>query len=146
LIVRGLLAIAMASAALLSGCDKPGGDKAGAAPEDANRFRAGINANSPYAGQWAAAASSCDDQKKVWTIEPHRMGVQRARFCAFKSLRLSQSEGSEDAVWSTSADCLADGHESKDFVFFRVKANLRQMRVTFNDDRPIDLVRCTSPS
>jgi hypothetical protein len=149
--VRGLLAIAMAGAALLSGCDKPdsntpGSDKTGSSTEDANRFRAEINANTPYAGQWAAAASSCDDQKKIWTIEPHRMGVQRVRFCAFKSLRVSQQEGSDEAVWATSADCVADGHESKDFVFFRVKSNLRQMRVTFNDDRPIDLVRCFSGS
>ncbi|MEP7209481.1 MAG: hypothetical protein ABI740_01480 [Alphaproteobacteria bacterium] len=146
IVVRGLLAITMASAALLSGCDKPGADKAGATPQDVNRFRAEVNANSPYAGQWAAAASSCDDDRKVWTIEPHRMGVQKIRFCAFKSLNLSQPEGSDDAVWSAAANCLSDGHESKDFVFFRVKPNLREMRVTFNDSRPIDLVRCLSSS
>jgi hypothetical protein len=147
MIVRGLLAITMASAALLSGCDKPGGgDKSGASPEDPNRFRAGINVNSPYTGQWAAAASSCDDDRKIWTIEPHRMGVQKARFCFFKSLSLNQPEGSDDAVWSATADCLADGHESREFVFFRVKPSLREMRVTFNDSRPVDLVRCMSRS
>jgi hypothetical protein len=149
--LRGLLAIALtsvlASAALLSGCDKPGGgDKAGASPEDVNRFRAEVNANTPYAGQWAAASSNCDDDSKIWTIEAHRMGVRKARFCAFKSISVNQPEGSEDAVWSAAANCLSEGHESRDFVFFRVKSNLREMRVTFNDSRPVDLVRCLSRS
>jgi hypothetical protein len=144
--VRGLLAMALASAALLCGCDKPSGEKASASPEDANRPRAEVNANSPYTGQWAAAASSCDDQKKVWTIEPHRMGVRRVRFCYFKSIYLKQRQGSDDAVWTAAADCLADGHASKEFVFFRMKPNLREMRVTFNDSRPVDLMRCAARS
>jgi hypothetical protein len=136
----------LASAPLLAGCEKPGGDKTGASPEDVNRFRAEINANTPYTGHWAAAVSNCNDDSKVWTIETHRMGVRKVRFCAFKSMSVNQPEGSEDAVWSAAADCLADGHESRDFVFFRVKSNLLRMRVTFNDDRPVDLVRCISRS
>ena len=145
--VRGLLAMAVASAALLSGCDRPGGsEKAGASSKEANRFRAEVSAASPYAGQWAAAASSCDDQKKIWTIEPHRMGVRQVRFCYFKSISMNQPPGSDDAVWTAAADCLADGHASKDFVFFRVKQNLREMRVTFNDSRPVDLMRCFARS
>ena len=145
--VRGLVAIAVASAALLSACDKPrGGDKASAASEDTSRFRADINVNSPYAGQWAPAASSCEDQKKVWTIEPHRMGVRQVRFCYFKSIYMNQPEGSDDAVWTAAADCLADGRASKEFVFFRVKPNLREMRVTFNDSRPVSLMRCSARS
>ena len=144
--VRGLLAIALTSAALLFGCDKPSAEKAGASPNDADRLRAEVNLNSPYTGQWAAAASSCDDQKKVWTIEPHRMGIRQVRFCYFKSISMNQPQGSDDAVWTAAADCLADGRASKEFVFFRMKPNLREMRVTFNDSRPVDLMRCAARS
>ena len=144
--VRGLLAIALASAALLSGCDKPSAERDSARPSDANRLRAEVNLNSPYTGQWAAAASSCDDQKKVWTIEPHRMGIRQVRFCYFKSISMNQPQGSDDAVWTAAADCLADGRASKEFVFFRMKPNLREMRVTFNDSRPVDLMRCAARS
>ena len=144
--VRGLLAIALASAALLSGCDKPSAEQASASPNDAKRLRAEVNVNSPYTGQWAAAASSCDDQKKIWTIEPHRMGIRQVRFCYFKSISMNQPQGSDDAVWTAAVDCLADGRASKEFVFFRMKPNLREMRVTFNDSRPVDLMRCAARS
>lgn len=145
--MRGLLATAAIGVAVLSGCDKPvGADKAGAPPDDANRFRADVNVNSPYAGVWAAAASNCDNQKKLWTIEPHRMGIEKQRFCSFRSIYMSQAADADDGVWSAAADCLADGRASKEFVFFRVKPNLREMRVTFNDNRPTDLVRCAARS
>ncbi len=142
--VRRFLAAAALGAGLLSGCDRPGGSSDTGSP--GGQSHAEVNAHSPYAGEWVEHASNCGDAKKTWTIEPQRMGIEAARFCAFKSIYLSQAADSSESVWSAAADCLADGHESREFVFFRVKPNLREMRVTFNDNRPIDLVRCASRS
>ncbi|MBI1358651.1 MAG: hypothetical protein GC155_00020 [Alphaproteobacteria bacterium] len=142
--MRRLLVTAALGGVLLCGCDRPSGSAGRASI--GGELRAEVNPHSPYAGEWAESASNCGDDKKTWTIEPHRMGIEAARFCAFKSIYVSEAEDTKDAVWSAAADCLADGHESREFVFFRVKPNLREMRVTFNDNRPVELVRCASHS
>lgn len=75
------------------------------------------------------------------------MGIRPAlRFCAFKKIYVSQAADSADAVWSADADCLANGRQTKEFVFFRIRRNLREMRVTFNDNPPVELVRCVDTS
>ena len=64
------------------------------------------------------------------------------------------SSGSASSTTSTSAKasraseqlvrqrpCLADGKESQDFVFFRMKNKLR-MQVTINDTDSVELIRC----
>jgi hypothetical protein len=136
----------------LAGCDAPtgagGGDgpSAGSPANDANTFRASVDPDRAYAGQWALASSHCTDDKKIWTVEPRRMAIQKQRFCLFEDIYASQGKGDAPTTWSTGAKCLAEGHESHDFVFFRVKDNLREMRVTFNDADPVDLVRCPQKS
>jgi hypothetical protein len=139
--VRLRLAV-LALCALAAGCSRPGSSS------EANlSASSGLSARSPYTGRWASGAKACSDEKSIWTIEPHRMGIRpELRFCAFKSIYISQADDSADAVWSADANCLANGRQSKEFVFFRVKRSLRQMRVTFNDNPPIDLVRCLDTS
>ena len=122
--------------------------KSGPAPADtgsADPLMVQVNARAPYAGEWAAEHSHCDDEQKKWTIEPHRMAIVPAmRFCAFESVYVNQAADAGETSWSAGATCLAEGRESHDFLFFRVKENLREMRVTFNDSRSVQLYRCIS--
>lgn len=138
-------------AGLLAGCDAPSDGRenpsAGIPVTDPNTFRADADLERSYAGEWAAATSQCGDEKKIWTIEPRRMAIVPAmRFCAFDNIYVSDGPGSAPTVWSASAKCLAEGRESHDFLFFRVKDNLREMRVTFNDASSVELVRCPMKS
>ena len=144
--MRNLL-VCIALAGLVASCDAPegGSDNPSArVPEtDPNTFRAEVDAARPYAGEWAAATVQCADEQKVWTIEPRRMAIVPAmRFCAFENVFVSHGPGDAPSTWSASARCLADGRESHDFLFFRVNDNLREMRVTFNDSKSVELVRC----
>ena len=133
----------------MAGCDAPSGSpgsdapSAGAPANDPNTFRAAVNPDQAYAGEWALARSHCGDTKKIWTVEPKRMAIQPAmRFCIFSDIYVSDGSGDKPTTWSAGARCLSDGKESHDFLFFRVKDNLREMRVTFNDSNSVDLVRC----
>ncbi len=128
----------------LAACGAPSDedDKSSGFPADPNAARADIG-DRPYAGEWAAAPNECDSDRKIWTIEAHRMGMQEQRFCVFDKIYMAENKG-EGEAWSASAKCLAEGKESHDFVFFRVKANLHEMRVTINDANAVDLVRCPS--
>jgi hypothetical protein len=134
----------------LAGCDAPD-DAANRAPDggipvrDPTTFRADVNPDRAYAGEWAAARNLCENEDKVWTIETTRMAVEAARFCAFENVFVSRAPDGE-TTWSTAARCLAEGRESRDFLFFRVEDNLREMRVTFNDSRSVELVRCPMKS
>jgi hypothetical protein len=148
--VRSLL-VCVAVAGLLAGCGAPDGGSdnpaAGIPATDPNTFRADIDASRPYAGEWAAATHQCADEDKIWTIEPRRMAIVPAmRFCAFDDVYVSDGPGDAPSTWSASAKCLAEGRESHDFLFFRVKDNLREMRVTFNDTSSVELVRCPMKS
>lgn len=134
--------------AALAACDAP--DRAEDEPSaqipvtDPNTFRAGIDPDRAYAGEWAAASSHCDDDKRIWTIESRRMAIQPdMRFCVFDNdMYVSDGAGTAPKTWSAGAKCLSEGKESHDFLFFRVHDNLREMRVTFNDARSVELVRC----
>jgi hypothetical protein len=132
----------------LAGCDAPAGNpdspSAGARDNDPNTFRAAVNPDQAYAGQWALARSHCTDSKKIWTVEPRRMAIQPAmRFCVFNGdIFVADGPGEKPTTWSAGALCLSEGKESHDFLFFRVADNLREMRVTFNDSKSVDLVRC----
>lgn len=146
---RWLVSIVVAG--LLAGCDAPASDEAnpsaGGPVTDPNTFRADIDPDHAYIGEWAAATVQCADEKKIWTIERARMAIVPAmRFCAFKEIYAADGPGDVPSVWSASARCLAEGSESQDFLFFRVKDNLREMRVTFNDTNSVDLVRCPMKS
>jgi hypothetical protein len=147
-VVRKALAC-MALLGLLAGCDPPG-DPAGDASgpmADPNAFRAAIDPERPYAGEWAAASTHCRDEDKIWTIEARRMAVvPDMRFCVFDDIFVSDGAGNAPATWSAGAKCLAQGRESHDFLFFRVDDNLREMRVTFNDTTSVELVRCPMKS
>jgi hypothetical protein len=132
----------------LAACDAPGGGEdepsAGIPVTDPNTFRADIDPGRAYAGEWAAASNHCNDEKRVWTIEARRMAIQPdMRFCVFEhDMYVSEGHGPAPTTWSAGAKCLSDGKESHDFLFFRVDDNLREMRVTFNDARSVELVRC----
>ena len=147
--VRNLV-VCVGLLALLAACDAPkdgAGDSAAPAAGDPannpNTFRADIDPSHAYAGQWASAVAHCGDEKKVWTIETRRMAIRPdMRFCAFDNIYISANADGRPTTWSAGAKCLAEGHESHDFLFFRVKDNLREMRVTFNDSSSVDLVRC----
>ena len=148
--VRNLIAC-VGLLALVGACDAPkdgSGDSATPAAGDPannpNTFRADIDPNHAYAGQWASAVAHCGDEKKVWTIETRRMAIRPdLRFCVFdRDMYASDGPGAAPKTWAASAKCLAEGHESHDFLFFRVKDNLREMRVTFNDSNSVELVRC----
>lgn len=102
-----------------------------------------VNDRAPYAGEWAAERSHCSDDRKKWTIEPHRMAiVPSMRFCAFENIYVNQAAAEGETSWSAGATCLAEGRESHDFLFFRVTDDMKQMRVTFNDSRSVQLYRC----
>ncbi len=148
--VRGL-AVSLAAFGLLAACDQAADDPASAdggaassgASADAAGQLPGVDRSSPYAGQWASARHQCGDDRQLWTIEAHRMGIRPAlRFCAFDDVFVSQAADMGEATWSAEATCMAEGEESRAFVFFRVKENLKEMRVTFNDSAAVDLVRC----
>jgi hypothetical protein len=148
--VRRLAAVFffMAGMSALAACSPGAGDdssapSAGSRDNDPNTFRASGNPDHAYAGEWAVAANHCEDARKVWTVEPRRMAIQRVRFCVFdEDIYMADGKGDKPTTWSTGATCLADGKQSHDFLFFRVKDNLREMRVTFNDSNSVDLVRC----
>jgi hypothetical protein len=148
--VRGL-ALALAAFGLLAACDQSAEDvAAGAATESGSaepEAVAGVDEMTPYAGQWAAERHECGDDRQLWTIETHRMGIRPAlRFCAFEDIFVSKETRAGEATWSAEATCMAEGEESRAFVFFRVKDNLSEMRVTFNDTASVDLVRCPMAS
>jgi hypothetical protein len=142
--VRRLICLGLL--ALVSACGAPdvedAAPAAGLPSEDPNTFRADAAIERPYAGEWASETDHCGDVKKVWTIEANRMGMQRQRFCVFERIYAASSTDEEGEAWSASAKCLAEGRESHDFVFFRVKPSRHEMRVTINDSTAIDLVRC----
>lgn len=142
-----LAAACVAVLGVLAACSPEGGNdvpSAGIPVTDPNTFRADVDPDRAYAGEWAAASNHCNDQKRVWTIEARRMAIQPdMRFCVFESdMYVSEGDGAAPTTWSAGAKCLSDGKESHDFLFFRVDDNLREMRVTFNDARSVELVRC----
>ncbi len=136
--------IAIAALALVAACEAPVNDEpapAAEAPSNPDAFRAETGSEPPaYAGEWAASSDACNDQKQIWTIEEHRMGARRERFCVFE--RVFASGGNAGKGWSASARCLSDGQQSQDFMFFRVGPSQLQMRVTINDAEVVELVRC----
>lgn len=140
--MRRLVCIALL--ALAGACEPPAKDATDPSAEvpnsDSNAFRADADDERAYAGEWAASADNCADQKKIWTIEENRMGMERSRFCVFE--RIFSSSGDSGLGWSASARCLAKGRQSNDFVFFRVNPSKLQMRVTINDAESVELVRC----
>ena len=131
--------------ALAAACGAPEGEEnaPGAAipSDDSNTFRADSADERTYAGEWAAGAAECGDQRKIWTIETHRMGVQRQRFCVFNQVRVSDEAG-EDQVWQANAKCLSDGRQSDAVLFFRLRPGSHEMRVRIGDAEAIQLVRC----
>ena len=133
----------------LAACDAPGGGEhepsARIPVTDPNTFRADIDPERAYAGEWAAASNHCSDDKRVWTIERTRMAIQPdMRFCVFdpSEMYVSEGHGPAPTTWSAGPKGLWEGKESHDFLFFRDDDNLREMRVTFNDARSVELVRC----
>ena len=141
--MRSLACVAVL--ALAAACGAPDGDEtASAAPlpsETPDRMPGDPVDERAYAGEWAAQADDCDDARKVWTIESHRMGVRKQRFCVFSQVR--QTEGTNEAeVWRADARCLSAGKESEDVLFFRVKPSRLEMRVRISDSDPEELVRC----
>jgi hypothetical protein len=139
----------MAVLGLLAGCNPPGepAEDASIPVTDPNTFRAAIDPERPYAGEWAKTSSHCRDEEKIWTIEARRMAVvPDMRFCVFEDMFVNEGNGKAPATWSAGAKCLAEGRESHDFLFFRVDDNLREMRVTFNDAASVELVRCPTKS
>jgi len=132
---------------LASACEKPaenaGSISAGVPESSRPPAEAEVVSTTPYTGEWAAAANHCADEKQVWTIEAHRMAIVPAmRFCAFEDIYVNTASGKGATTFSAAANCLAEGRETQDFVFFRVQDNLREMRVTFNDTDAVKLVRC----
>ena len=104
-------------------------------------LRAAVNDKSPYAGQWAADTRLCADTTQLWTIEANRMGVRAdMRFCVWGPIASKDENG--QTVWRAEAACKYQGHDTRDFVFFRLNPDWKQMRVTFNDASPVSLVRC----
>lgn len=138
----------VALASQVAGCedrrtDPAPADLADTLLDDSLGFRDQVDPHAPYAGEWAIRAADCDEEKKIWTIEPRRMAiVPSMRFCLFEKVYVNTAEQEGETVWSAASQCLAEGRESQDFVFFRLKENLRDMRVTFNDSRSVALVRC----
>lgn len=135
--------ICLAVVALAAACNAPEGDAPApkASSDDPNIFRAENLNERSYAGEWAANPDACNDQRTVWTVETNRVGILRQRFCVFSEIRVSRN-GETDEAWRADAKCLAGGKQSEDVLFFRVKPNGQQMRVTINDADAIDLVRC----
>jgi len=139
--VRYRLGIAIAALSLaVAGCEAPADEPAAELPTDPGTFRG--DREPAYTGEWASESALCDNAREVWTIESRRLGMKRQRFCVFDPL--PQSGTDEGQGWSASARCVAEGRESRDFLFFRIQPNLSQMRVTINDTRAVELVRCPS--
>jgi len=140
--VRRLLAIAfLALAACEAPVDQEPTPAAEALPSDPDAFRAErLNEPPAYTGEWAEASEACNNPREIWTIEEYRMGMKRRRFCVFERIFASTSDAGQG--WSASARCLADGRQSNDFVFFRVGENRQKLRVTINDAKAVELVRC----
>src|SRR5690348_10238642 len=72
--------LALACVAVLgvvAACDAPADEEPSAQipVTDPNTFRADIDPQRAYAGEWAAASSHCQDETKVWTIEAKRMAI-----------------------------------------------------------------------
>lgn len=140
--VRRLACVAVL--ALAAACGEPQGDETASSEApgqpSASPFSPPADERS-YAGEWATQAGDCADSRKIWTIESHRMGVRKQRFCVFSKVR--QTEETTDAeVWRADARCLAGGRESEDVLFFRVKPSRLEMRVRISDSDPEELVRC----
>ncbi len=140
--MRRLLAIAFLA---LPACEAPVDEEPAPAvqtlPADPEAFRAERPDEPPaYAGEWAEASEACNNPREIWTIEEHRMGMKRRRFCVFERIFASTSAAGQG--WSASARCLAEGRQSNDFLFFRVGENRQQLRVTINDTETVRLVRC----
>lgn len=139
--MRYRLGIAIAALTLaVAGCEAPADDPAAELPTDPGTFRG--DREPAYTGEWASESVLCDNAREVWTIESRRLGMKRQRFCVFDPL--PQSGTDEGQGWSASARCVAEGRESRDFLFFRIQPNQSQMRVTINDTRAVELVRCPS--
>ncbi len=134
--------IAMAALALLAaGCEAPSDedwDPAAELPVSPDAFRAG--AEPAYTGNWAGNPELCGNVREIWTIEARRMGMKRQRFCVFDPMLQSATDDGQG--WSASARCHSQGRETRDFLFFRVQPNQSQLRVTINDQRSVELVRC----
>lgn len=135
----------LAAVALASACEAPPPEEIGAAFQDntspaPNTLQRESGEPPAYAGEWAASSDNCSNQREVWTIEEHRMGMKRQRFCVFD--RVFNSASGTGEGFSASARCLAGGRESHDFVFFRINPNRSGMRVTINDSESVELVRC----
>ena len=131
--------------ALAAACGAPEGDETASSAKPSSQTPERLPGDPiddrSYAGEWAAQADDCSDARKVWTIESHRMGVRKQRFCVFNQVR--QTEETTDAeVWRADARCLAGGRESDDVLFFRVKPSRLEMRVRISDSDPEELVRC----
>ena len=134
----------VAALAVATACGAPQGDETASseAPSQppARPFGAPADERS-YAGEWAAQSGDCADSRKIWTIESHRMGVRKQRFCVFSKVRQTEETGDAE-VWRADARCLAGGRESEDVLFFRVKPSRLEMRVRISDSDPEELVRC----
>ncbi len=142
---NGLVITTAFLAALLAGCGAPAGgdgasDPAAELPVDPNTFRAG--SEPAYTGEWAPASELCSNKGEIWTIETRRIGMRRERFCVFDPMLQSTTDDGQG--WSATARCHAEGRASRDFLFFRIQPNQSQMRVTINDQRSVELVRCPS--
>lgn len=140
-----IAALALGPLVLAAACEAPvdeTAEPAAAAPDaDPNAFRADRDIERTYTGEWAARSESCNNQREIWTIEENRMGMRRQRFCVFERIFASTADEPGQG-WSASARCLSDGRQSHDFLFFRVAPSRAQMRVTINDGKAIELVRC----
>ena len=136
--MRARLACLALLAIPLAACGPGKGDSAKAPPPE---LRAGVDKDSPYAGQWASDVKLCSDATQLWTIEPNRMGIRAdMRFCAWGPIASKDENG--QTVWRAEAACKYQGHDTRDFVFFRLDPDWKQMRVTLNDASPVSLVRC----
>ena len=134
------LALGLALAGLVACGPSRKGDSLAAPPPE---LRAALDDKSPYAGEWAAERRLCSDTRQVWTIEANRMGVRAdMRFCVWGPIASRSEDG--QTVWRAEAVCKYQGHDTRDFVFFRLAPDWKQMRVTFNDASPVNLVRCAA--
>ncbi len=139
--MRSLACVAVLALAAACGGPERGNTASSSPPTQPDIPPAISGEERPYSGEWAAQTDDCTDARKVWTIEDHRMGVRKQRFCVFSQVR--QTEGSVEAeVWRADARCLAAGRESEDVLFFRVKPGRHEMRVRISDADPEELVRC----
>jgi hypothetical protein len=142
-VVRARVCFALVAAGLavgaLSGCGPRKAVESIAEPPP--ELRAAVDDKSPYAGEWAAETRLCSDTSQLWTIEANRMGVRAdMRFCVWGPIASKDENG--QTVWRAEAACKYQGHDTRDYVFFRLDPDWKQMRVTFNDASPVSLVRC----